>query len=274
MAIIGVSGKINSGKDLVGNIIKYLINESKITNAEQYPLSFEAYCDTITIEDDGSWKIVKWADKLKDIVCIILGCTRKQLEDRDFKEKELSEEWWYFIKATNIGTKELVPYLGNEYMLPHAIIQKSTPRKLLQLLGTECGRQIIHPNIWVNATIIDYKPTNININLEGWKYPNWIITDTRFPNEADAIKDRKGINIRLQREKVCNICDKTIRKQRNGCNEITCPKGRPDYIKPSLEHESETALDFYKFDYVIDNNGTIEELIDKVKEILIKEKII
>ena len=40
------------------------------------------------------------------------------------------------------------------------------------------------------------------------------------------------------------------------------------------EHISETALDNAEFDYVIDNNGTIEELIKQVKKILIKEKII
>jgi len=40
------------------------------------------------------------------------------------------------------------------------------------------------------------------------------------------------------------------------------------------KHLSETALDNYSFDYTIDNNGTIEELIIKVKEILIKEKLI
>jgi len=41
-----------------------------------------------------------------------------------------------------------------------------------------------------------------------------------------------------------------------------------------IENESETALDDYKFDYVIENNGTIEDLIIKVKEILIKEEIL
>ena len=42
----------------------------------------------------------------------------------------------------------------------------------------------------------------------------------------------------------------------------------------TIQHPSETALDDYQFDYVIDNNGTIEELIEKVKVILIKEKLI
>ena len=40
------------------------------------------------------------------------------------------------------------------------------------------------------------------------------------------------------------------------------------------KHESETALDKEEFDYVIDNNGTLEELKEKVKEILIKEGIL
>ena len=31
-------------------------------------------------------------------------------------------------------------------------------------------------------------------------YPNWIITDVRFPNEADAIKGRGGIIIRVNRK--------------------------------------------------------------------------
>ena len=32
-------------------------------------------------------------------------------------------------------------------------------------------------------------------------------------------------------------------------------------------HPSETALDNYKFDEVIENNGSIEELIEKVKQL-------
>ena len=41
-----------------------------------------------------------------------------------------------------------------------------------------------------------------------------------------------------------------------------------DEIKLYIEgqHESETALDNAKFDYIIENNGTIEELLNKVKK--------
>jgi len=41
------------------------------------------------------------------------------------------------------------------------------------------------------------------------------------------------------------------------------------------EHVSETALDdFDEWDHVIENNGTIEELIEQVKTILEEERII
>ena len=52
-----------------------------------------------------NWKIVKFADKLKDIVCLLIGCTRQQLECREFKEKELGEEWGVWKVVKNDGTQ-------------------------------------------------------------------------------------------------------------------------------------------------------------------------
>ncbi len=120
--------------------------------------------------------------------------------------------------------------------------------------------------------------------------PNWIISDVRFPNEAEAIKNRGGINIRVERFcydssedfLVCNpdpelrkigIQDYNINKTLS-LKEITDIAKAHGYVPLSEQHESETALDNYNdWDYVIDNNGTIEDLIEKVKQILIKEKI-
>lgn len=72
-------------------------------------------------------------------------------------------------------------------------------------------------------------------------FPNWIITDVRFPNEAQAIKDRGGIMIRIERPGVESHC--------------------------GGQHPSETALDNYNFDYVIENEGSIDELIQKIKQL-------
>jgi hypothetical protein len=177
----------------------------------------------------------------------LLGCTREQLEDRDFKEKELGEEWWYF----QYDDGERVPFLGKHTRGTTNPVIKLTPRLLLQLLGTEAGREIIHPNIWVNALFADYKPTGDNL-LEGEVrrvreedliYPKWIITDVRFPNEAKAIKDKGGIVIRVNRN--------------NGTRAID-----------TNPHPSETALDDYDgFDYVVENDGSIEDLVDKIRQL-------
>jgi hypothetical protein len=86
---------------------------------------------------------------------------------------------------------------------------------------------------------------------EKLSHPKWIITDMRFPNEMEAVKERGGITIRVHRD------------LHNG----------NAHISP-IPHPSETALDDAKFDYEIINDGEIVDLIEKVKEILIKEKLI
>ena len=133
--LISVSGKKGSGKNLVAAIITDL-------NYDQAP-----------------WEVKSFANKLKYITCSLIGCTREQLEDREFKEKELGEEWWY-VKLDNklISVQEYIDYIkGTTYSFNEKDIIKLTPRKLLQLLGTECGRNIIHPNLWVLTLMQDYK---------------------------------------------------------------------------------------------------------------------
>lgn len=255
--LIGISGHKNSGKDLVANMIQYL-------TSSYYPkMEFLQYLkENKQSVTDSSFCIKRFADKLKDIVCILLGCTREQLEDRDFKEKELPEEWWcwkvYLDTKYYYHDYELVPFTGEldvykqlhespENFFGHELV-KLTPRLLLQLLGTDCGRNIIHPNIWCNVTFADYKPRHFRtvkyngiFSHQEMILPNWIIPDVRFPNEVKAIKKRGGIVIRVNRS---GFEDNDI-------------------------HPSEIALDNYQyFDYIINNDSDIPALLEKVKEFL------
>lgn len=320
--IIGISGKINSGKDTVAAIIQYLIWKNKVEKGEKINLHY-TFKDFTNSKFGGNtlsnWQIKKFADKLKDIVCLLIGCTREQLEDREFKEKELGEEWWKYelswyehAKVDGVyntyeeACEELRNFGGSSFDEKDAITTiKLTPRLILQLLGTECGRQIIHPDIWVNALMSEYKGTTYtdvssDCPRQGvydvtetdeliygsikTDYPNWIITDMRFPNELKAVKDKGGITIRVNRDTEYLKCiedpvyfvENYIRTNKE--EKLELREFDKEFIrkhcKPTKEHESETALDDAEFDYVIDNNGTIEELIKKVKEILIKEKVI
>jgi len=254
MAIIGISGKKQSGKDTVGKIIQWLTSSH---TRELWLNNFEAFLEESHKYDtnDAKFEIRKFADKLKDIVCLLINCTREQLEDEVFKNTELGEEWWYYQLGNNFNgnLSELYSYLEWKDIVTPSIkysnlpIRKLTPRLLLQLVGTECGRNIIHPNIWVNSLMSEYKAYFTSYHDKIELFPNWIITDVRFPNEADTIKQRGGIIIRVNRNS----------KQRFDKN----------------EHISETSLDNAQFDYLINNDGNIEELIEKVKQILILNQL-
>ena len=231
--LIGISGKMGSGKDTLSIVLNYLADKDAPDWIGGWDQNVE----------DFVYKNKKYSEKLKYMVCFLIGCKRSDLEDRDFKEKPIGPEWMKWF------TEDGLPPKNNNAGIGEVL----TPRKLLQLLGTECGRQIIHPNIWVNALFSDYKKIAYNWDCDGNTtvegYPNWIITDVRFPNEAKAIKDRGGILIRIN---------------------------RPQYLDNGLvirkdEHLSETALDDYDgFDYVIENNSdSVADLVEQVKQLKI-----
>lgn len=170
------------------------------------------------------WEIKKFAGKLKEVASIILGIPKAMFEDQEFKKENLPPMW------SNHG-------------LP------ITVRDFLQKLGTDALREGLHPNTWVNALMIDYIEQVVNVmNGEGYqledRYPNWIITDCRFPNEARAIKEEGGVIVRVNRAG----------------------------IKAINAHYSEIALDSWPYDYVIDNDSSIEDL-KKLCEYLIYDII-
>lgn len=290
--LIGISGKKQSGKDTVGKIIQYLITCNKEENFKDN--SFYDFCNMDYLnynetlisrqKDLSGWEIKKFADKVKDIVCIMINCTREDLESEEFKNTELGEEWAKW-RVYNFKDKKPYLYFSNEEEVITYISQfnlkdrwkfekkeiKLTPRLLLQLTGTEFGRNIVHTNIWVNSLMSEYRLKNQLTQIDYITskgalhqkdlYPNWIITDLRFPNELKAIKDKDGISIRVKRSPY----DRNF------------GKSSPDDLLTQIKqdtHPSETALDEAEFDYTINNNGTIEELIEQVKQILIKENIL
>lgn len=106
-------------------------------------------------------------------------------------------------------------------------------RKLLQFLGSHF-KEIKGETFWTDQL------SNLIINLNNFVNHLIIIDDLRFPLEAEMIKSRGGILIRLN-------CSEEERNFRIG-NQLFVNKN----------HESETALDEYKgFDFSY-NSGLIE----------------
>lgn len=218
--IIGVSGRIFSGKDTVGKMIQDL-------------------------DPKRSWQIKKFAGKLKQIATILTGIPVEKFEDQEFKKSALPFCWDKEIPITTLS--------GVDHGL-----RPMTVRDLLQVLGTEALRDNLHKNVWVNALFADYVCASEGIRYEKGENtftpkitpitfnpplcPNWIITDCRFPNEAQDITDKGGFILKVTRPG----------------EDLTAT------------HASETALDNWSFDEIIVNDGTLDDLKEKVRLALIK----
>lgn len=266
MSIISISGKKGSGKDLVGKIIQYIIAYG--VSDYRYPISNNDFNDYIKHNHHlkSSWTIKKFAGKLKEVCSIITGIPIADFEKEEVKNRSLGEDWIRYGYADGFShvhrDGETKTIMNNKQCSKERYEEERrinwqttykheyTVREILQLVGTEAIRNLIHEDVWVNALFNDYKerdlrsfgdPDDSNRSL-----PNWIITDTRFPNEIEAIKKRKGITIKVIRDS-----DKTIDL-----------------------HPSEISLDDYEFDYVLDNNSDIDSLMVKVGTLLQKLKLI
>ena len=122
-------------------------------------------------------------------------------------------------------------YLSKLKTVPENFYEDKTDitRILLQLYGTDIFRRRVDKDYWVKLMINKIKETNADV---------FIITDVRFPNEIYMVQDEKDFDVT------------TIRIERDM---------KTDDIKH--EHESETALDgIDKFQYVVDNNDSLEQL--------------
>jgi len=272
--IVGVSGKKQHGKDTVIRMFNWIIAAKKL-GEDQLPPMREYVLDH-SIEINTEWEFKKYADKLKDIICMLTGCTREQLEDEEFKNSYMPVAWnkrVYGSYASNFGkikqTEETYNKNPRFYCLEYDVEdttevdrrqkesmlfftdrinyfdamdyrdrkyctqERRTYRDALQFIGTDLFRKQFNDNTWVDATMADYKGVPAPNGLPGGyiKFPNWFISDMRFPNEVKAIKERGGLLIRIN---------------------------RPSVVSTDT-HESETALDDFKgFDLVITNNDDLD----------------
>lgn len=117
----------------------------------------------------------------------------------------------------------------------------ATPRDVLQKFGTEACRNNLRNDIWVKS--VEKRLLDVGMDKD------WVITDVRFPNEADAIKAWGGIVLKVH---------------------------RPAELREAIatkEHISETALDDYpRWDGIIRNDSDLNTLFARTDEIIERTK--
>lgn len=102
-----------------------------------------------------------------------------------------------------------------------------SPRQLMQTLGTEWGREIVHPDLWVLVADQMWK----KYQEIGWG-AGVVLSDVRFRNEAEWILAQGGLLISLSRDGVAAVAT----------------------------HVSEQNIPFDLANVSLENNGTVEEL--------------
>jgi hypothetical protein len=193
----------------------------------------------LLVERHGFFK-ESYANSLKDACSIIFGWDRQMLEGATPESRtwrEQPDEWWS-------------EKLGREF----------SPRLALQLMGTEAGRDVFHPDLWVHTVMR---------RCEQAPWNNYVIADVRFPNEINAIVNSGGKVIRVRRgedpewyalARECNTYNKQ-EIMRNAYPEV---------------HFSEWAWIGAHYDIVMDNNCSLDELtvrVDKLVDSLYNNRV-
>jgi len=174
-----------------------------------------------------------FANSLKDAVAQVFGWDRMMLEGRTKQAREWREQvdpWW----AERLEMPEL------------------TPRWVLQYWGTEVCRRAFHDDIWIAS--LENKLRNSVDDI--------VVSDCRFPNEIKSIKDAGGIMVWVQRGALPDWYSTAV--EANAGNNVAA-----NDLKMKKIHASETAWVGTEFDAVLDNNGSIDDLYEEIKNLVL-----
>lgn len=183
------------------------------------------------------FKRMSYAASLKDAVAAVFGWNREYLEgstktSRAWREQK--DEWWSKRLGMDI-----------------------TPRWVLQYWGTEVCRNGFHSDIWVASVENKLRQTDENI----------VITDCRFANEIQSIKNVGGITMRVNRGERPIWYSSAVDYNNEPAGSEQSLKAKA--VLESLHvHASEYSSVGMLYDYYIDNNGTIDDLHKQVNSII------
>jgi len=168
------------------------------------------------------FKKFSFASATKDVLAVMFGWDRSMLEGDTIESRKFREtiDHWWALKLS---------------------ISDFTPRKALQMIGTDLFRKYFNYDIWTH--IIENKIiSNKNSNI--------IISDCRFPNEIAMIK---------------NLGAKIIHIQRNIPLWFESYKSGKDCDEVLELHLSETAWIREHFDYqIINDTNSKDRFNDKI----------
>lgn len=180
--ILGLFGEAGSGKDTVADLIQKILHDARV-------------------------KRTSFAGPVYALAAALVGTTVEDLANRDSKEKfrfmsicnnrieefvELAASYGMSRDDVLFAVPDFIEILVENFNSPHEIVDRTdgletpllvaelyiSPRKLLEFVGTEFGRNMLGENVWLDL-----------VKAQGAKNPDsiLIVTDVRFPNEVRVI---------------------------------------------------------------------------------------
>lgn len=182
-----------------------------------------------------------FANTLKDAAAAVFGWDRTLLEGRTKQAREWREQvdpWW----SRRLDMPQL------------------TPRWILQHWGTEVCRHGFHDDIWIASLENKLRTATDNI----------VISDCRFPNEIASIRAQGGKILWVQRGPLPEWYDAALAFNLGENGNMNWALSRAKLAKLKI-HASETAWVGSRFDAVVDNNGTVDQLHENIKSLVLDQ---
>ena len=177
-----------------------------------------------------------FAAPLKDMCASIFGWQREMLEGDTMDSREFRET------ADLYWTRKLG-------------IDNFTPRLALQLLGTDIMRTHFSQDIWLNS--LEYR-----IRRQRQDELCVVISDARFKNELNLIKELGGVVIHVKRSELPEWYEVAVHANNGSVTAKHTMETKYRHI-----HASEWKWVGFEFDYEIENTGTLTDLEASVLQI-------
>lgn len=174
--------------------------------------------------NDYGFEKASFAGALKDAVAAVFGWDREMLEGRTQEAREWREQvdtWW-----------------ADRLAMPHL-----TPRWVLQYWGTEVCRKGFHNDIWVASVENRLRSSSKNI----------VLTDCRFPNEVQAMRNLGAKVVWIKRGPLPDWYSTALAA--NQGNSLA----QQELVELKI-HASETSWVGTRFDFELRNDTSLEDL--------------
>lgn len=179
----------------------------------------------------------------------VVGLIGESGTGKNFVAEKVLTQYGFFPWAFAWPLKMQVIGRGQAHYWDVMHTKPTEVRTLLQIEGTEHGREVYGKELWVNTTL-----AWLEVLSDSWGVQNFVITDVRFENEAQLIRDLGGKVYRIQapdRQQENQLTD----EQRKHASEVELTQIVPDGV------------------IINDKNASIDDLHKQVVDLLVRDNL-